>query len=164
MSTLIYSSENSMGVTGLNSLPSSATAGWGSDAVDNTGTIYVGAELAIRLNPQAGTPGASKVFIVYAYGSTNNTNYGDTGASTSGACGTQGSLNFPDVTTTPNNLKRLGVINCLITDIPVQADFNVESVFGGRLPPYWGIAIVNHAGVTLDSTGNSVKWRGITLG
>lgn len=164
MTTLVYSSETSMTVTNLHSLASSATAGWNSAAVDNTGTIYIGAEVTITLDPANTAAANSKAFIIYAYGSNNNTNYGTTGASTGGTCGTEGALTFPDVTTNPNNLKRLGVINYINADVVQSATFNVESVFGGRLPAYWGIAIVNHSGAALAASGNSVKWRGITLG
>lgn len=163
MTTLVYSTEQALTVTNLHSLASSATAGWGSQAIDNTGNLYLGAEVTVYLDPANTAPANSKAFFVYAYGSTNSTNYGTTGAATGGTCGTEGALTFPDVTTTPNNMKLLGTINYQNADVPQMGTFNVESAFGGILPPFWGVAIVNHSGAALAASGNYVKWRGITV-
>jgi hypothetical protein len=35
---------------------------------------------------------------------------------------------------------------------------SVASAFGGILPPFWSIVIINHSGAALAASGNTVKW------
>jgi hypothetical protein len=60
-------------------------------------------------------------------------------------------------------LKLIGVVNYQNADVAQLATFSVAQAFGGILPPYWGIAIVNHSGAALAASGNYVKWRGVTV-
>ena len=67
MSTLVYSSATAMTVTNLHSLASSATAGWQSAVVDNTGTIYMDALVQIVLDFANTAPANSKGVYIFAY-------------------------------------------------------------------------------------------------
>lgn len=164
MSTLVYSAENALIVTNLHSLANSATAGWGSAAIDNTSAIYMDALVEIYLDPANTPPANSKGFFIYAFGSTNATDYGTTGAATGGGCGAQGALTFPDISNTPNNLYPMGIINYQAADVPQARLFSVARALpGGILAPYWGIAIVNYSGAALAASGNYAKWRGVTI-
>jgi hypothetical protein len=162
MSTL--SSSNTLTTTALQSLASSATAGWGSAAIDNTSTAYDDAEVQVCLDPANTSPANSKGFYIFVWGADNTGDYPTTGAATGGGTGTEGALTFPDVTTTPNNLRLGQFINYQNADVLQKGCvFSVAQALGlTRLPAYWGVAIVNHSGAALAASLNTVKWRGVT--
>ena len=158
------SSSSTMTTTNLQSLASSATAGWTCTAVDNTSTAYDDAEVQFCFDPANTSPANSKGFYIFVWGADNTGDYPTTGAATGGGTGTEGALTFSDVTTTPTNLKQADFVNYQNADV-VQK-FSVVSVIRAlgvaRLPAYWGVAVVNHSGAALASSGNTVKWRGVT--
>lgn len=62
------------------------------------------------------------------------------------------------------------VINCPTTAVQYASNvFSVANalypIFGGILPPYWGIIVANASGTALNATeGNHTKkWRGVYL-
>lgn len=154
-------SEQTMTSTNLQSLASSATAGWGGGVVDNTSDLFLDVLVTITLDPANTAAANSKAFFVYAYGGTNTNDVGTTGASSGGAAGSQGALTFPDVTANPVNLPLLGVIPYVSADVTLERTFSLAQAFGGVLPPFWGVALVNHSGAALASSGNTVKYRGV---
>jgi hypothetical protein len=156
-----YQAEQTMTTTNLQSLATSATAGWGSAVVDNTTTLYLDALVQVVLPAVNTLPANDKALYVFAYAGSNSTDLTTTGAASSGAPGTQGGLFFPDITTNPQNLPLIGVIPyvSLNTKI-VSPEFSVARPFG-VLPPFWGVAIVNYSGMTLAASGNTVKYRGV---
>ena len=158
-----WSSENTLTTTNLQSLASSATAGWGSAAIDNTGTKYDDAAVQVCLDPANTSPANSKGFFVFVWGASNSSDYPTTGASSGGGTGTEGALTFPDITTTPNNLCRAQFFAYAVADVAQKAPtFSVRKALGlAKLPPYWGVAILNHSGAALASSANAVKWRGL---
>lgn len=160
MATVSYGASTAMTVTNLHSLASSATAGWGSAEVDNTSDLYFDAHVTVVLDPANTTPANSKAFFVYAYGGVD-TGMGTTGATSGGSAGSEGALTFPDITTGPNNLRLIGTIHYVVADVAQEKTFSVAKAFGGVLPAYWGVALVNHSGAALAASGNTVKWRGI---
>ena len=157
-------SSNTMTTTNLQSLANSATAGWCSAAVDNTSDNYDDAEVQICLDPANTAPANSKAFFIFVWGADNSSDYPTTGAASGGVVGTQGALTFPDVSTTPNNLRAAPPINYQNADVVQKCSIlSVCQVLGVYRPPaYWGIAIVDHSGAALASSGNTVKWRGVT--
>lgn len=153
--------EQTMTVTNLHSLASSATAGWSSASVDNTANLYLDAWLQIVLDPANTAPANSKSFFVYAYGGTNSGDFTTTGAATGGTPGTEGALTFPDVTANPVGLPRIGLIPYVNADVIQKSrPFSIGLAFGGELPPFWGAALINHSGAALASSLNTVKYRG----
>lgn len=157
----LYSAENSLTVTNLQSLASSATAGWGSATQDNATTDqYDDVEITVTLDPANTVPANSKAFFVFIFHGTSATALNTTGAATGGAPGTEGALTFPDVSANPTNLRLAGRIQYLNADVPQAITFSLLEVLG-FMPAFWGVAIVNHSGAALAATGNSVKWRGL---
>jgi hypothetical protein len=102
-------------------------------------------------------PANSKAIFLYAYAliDTAGSIYTSTGDGT--IDGTEGTLTFPDITAGAIVLPLLGVIpyptqNKILRGGP----FSVAACFGGVLPPKWGIAMINHTGMTLSPT--SIKY------
>lgn len=159
---LAYQAEQVFTTTSLQSLATSATAGWGSAVVDNTTSLYLDALVQVVLAAVNTAPANSKALFVYAFSGSNSTDLTTTGTS-GGTVGTQGALTFPDVTTLPVAMPLIGIVPYSVQNkLIVSAEFSVARAFGGVLPPFWGITCVNHTGMTLAASGNTVKWRGIT--
>lgn len=154
--TVSFSSTTSFTVTNLHSLGSSATAGWQSDVVDNTSTTYLDAIVQVVLDFANTAPGSSKAAFVYAYGGAESGTYSNP------ASGTEGTITLVDVTANAQNLKLIGTIPYTTQDeVAESSPFSVAAAFGGVLPKYWGIVIINHSGAALAASGNTVKWYGV---
>jgi hypothetical protein len=152
----VRSSVTSMTVTNLNSLANSATAGWQSAVVDNTSNLYVDAQVNVVLDFANTSPANSKAFFVYAYGGL------ESGVYTNPASGSEGTITLTDVTANPQCLKLLASVPYTTADEVVESGpISVAQAFGGTLPAYWGIVIINHTGAAIAASGNSVKWCGI---
>lgn len=154
--------EQSMTVTNLHSLASSATAGWSSAAVDNSSNLYQDALVSIHIAAVNTAPGSNKAIYVFAYGSTDGSIFTSTGTS-GGTVGTEGSLTFPSIATPlPIVMPLIGVIPYPVQNKALDAGpFSVAKAFGGVLPRNWGIAILNYAGFTFAASGNTVKYQGV---
>lgn len=139
-------------VTNAN-LANSPTAGWKSNAKDNSTNLYLDALIHVRLAAVNTAPGSSKQIFLYAYAldDDSGTNYTSTGDGT--IDGTEGTVTFPDVSTLAVVLPLLGTIPYPVQNKAINAGpFSVAKCFGGILPPKWGIAMVNHSGMTLNVT------------
>lgn len=151
--------EQTMAVTALHSLASSATAGWSSPSVDNSSNLYLDAEVMIHLGAVNTAPGSDKAIYVFAYGSTDGTIFTSTGTS-GGTVGTDGALTFPSISTLPIVMPLLGVIPYPVQNKAIDAGpFYLSNAFR-RLPLYWGVAVLNFSGMALAASGNTVKYRG----
>lgn len=143
-------------VTNLHSLASSATAGWQSAVVDNTTNLYLDALVQIVLDFANTGASVSKGAYVYAYGGI------ESGVYSNPASGSEGAITLTDVTTTPQNLRMLGFIPYTTQDeVAESSPMSVAAAFGGVLPPFWGVVIMNHSGAALAASGNTVKYRGV---
>lgn len=145
-----YAAESSLTVTNLHSLANSATAGWQSDAIDNTSNLYIDAEINIVLDFANTAPANSRgvyVFMMRGVGTTY----------TNPTSGTEGTITLPDVTANPLSLQQVAFIPYVTQDEIVEFIFRVKD-----LPPKWGIVLMNYSGAALHSSGNSVKYTGIT--
>lgn len=132
-------------------LASSATAGWKSNAIDNSTNLYLDALVSIELAAVNTAPANSKAIFLYAYSLVEGTAYASTGDGT--VDGTEGTLTFPDITTLPCALPLLGTIPYPVQNKAINSPaFSVARCFGGVLPPKWGVAMVNHSGQTLNVT------------
>ena len=40
---------------------------------------------------------------------------------------------------------------------------SVANAFGGILPPYWGLVILDYTGAAIAASGNTVKWVGVKV-
>lgn len=152
---LSFDTEQTMTVTNLHSLASSQTAGWQSTVVDNTSSLYLDALVQVVLDFANTAPANDKRAYVYVY-SGNATTYTDP------ASGSEGTITMTNIGTTGQNMKLLGILAYETADAVIESSlFSVASVFGGVLPPKWGLAIMNFTGAALAASGNTVKYRGV---
>lgn len=152
----VRSTLNTMTVTGLASLGNSATVGWQSAVVDNTATLYQDAHVMVVVDFANTAPANDRGVYVYAAAGI------ESGVLSNPASGTQGSITLADVTANAQNIKQIGFIPYTTQDeVAEGGPFSVAQAFGGILPDYWSIILVNYSGAALAASGHSVKWRGV---
>lgn len=134
-------------------LASSATAGWMSNAIDNSANLFLDALVGIELAAVNTAPANSKAIFLYAYALVDSSASAYTGSGDTVPSGSEGTLTFPDITTLAVPMPLLGVVPYPVQNKAINGGpFSVASCFGGILPPKWGVAMVNHSGMTLSVT------------
>src|SRR5687767_8620983 len=93
----LFSSVQTMTVTALHSLASSATAGWQSAVVDNTTNLYLDALVQVVLDFANTAPANSKCAYIYAYSGIDTT-YSNP------ALGSEGTITLVDITANAQNI------------------------------------------------------------
>jgi hypothetical protein len=134
-------------------LANSATAGWVSNAIDNSSNLYEDALVNVILAAVNTAPAGTKTLYLFAYAllDTAGSNYSSSGDGT--PSGSEGTLTFPNVTTLPVVMPLLGTIPYPVQNKAINGGpFSVAKCFGGVLPPKWGVAMVNDTGMTLSVT------------
>ncbi len=132
-------------------IAASVTAGWKSNAIDNTTTRALDALVGVELAAVNTAPAGTKTLYIYAYGLIEGTAYTSTGDGV--IDGTEGTVTFPSVTTLPVVCKLIGTIPYPVQNKAINGGpFSVAAAFGGILPDKWGIAMVNDMGQTLSVT------------
>ena len=117
-------------------LTTSATAGWKSNAIDNSSTLALDALVSIELAAVNTAPANSQAIILYAYSLIEGTAYASTGSGT--IDGSEGTLTFPDFTTLAVALPVLGVVPYPVQNKAINSPaFSVAACFGGILPVKW---------------------------
>lgn len=154
------SGASSFTITNAN-LTSSATAGWMSAVVDNTSNKYIDAIVQVYLAAVNTAPANHKQIFMYAWAEADGsgTSYTSTGDGT--PSGSEGTLTFPDITTSGIVMPKLGIIQYPVQNKAINSQpFSVAEALGLRfLPPKWGIAMLNYSGMTLNVT--AIKWNGV---
>lgn len=147
----------SMTVTNLNSLASSATAGWQSDGVDDSSNLYLDDMWQFAIDFANTAPANSKcVFVFASHSLDGGTTY------TNPATGSEGTCTFVDVTTTPQRMPALGQIPYLTADETVKSRLmSMAATASGLLPDRYSVALINHTGAAISASGNTVKHRGV---
>lgn len=155
---LSYGDTTTMTVTSLHSLAQSLTAGWQSAVVDNTSDKYLDALVQVVIDFANTAPGNDKKVYVFAYGGI------ESGVYTNPASGSQGTITVVDFSANESAFKLIGTIPYTTQDEVAESQhMSVAQAFGGVLPPYWGLIIMNYSGATTAASGNTVKWRGAKL-
>lgn len=148
----LLSATTVMTVTNLQSLASSATAGWQSARVSNISTRYVDFEIFVKLTSANTSPANDKA--VYVYISPAYT----TDGGTTWLQNDQGTTTLPtgsESTTTiasPNNLSLLGVMNYTTAQMTMQKSFLLSNCFGNMIPDGFSIIIINFTGAALSTS------------
>lgn len=151
-----FGSATAFTITNAN-LATSATAGWQSNAIDNSSNLYDDALVLTDFAAVNTAPANSKAILLFAFALVDASGaiYTSTGDGAPG--GSEGTLTYPDITSLSVVAPILGVV-----PYPVQnkilrgGPFSVARCFGGVLPPKWAIGMVNHSGMTLNVT--SIKY------
>jgi hypothetical protein len=133
----------------LASLASSATAGRGCLAVDNTTTAFESIPCTVGVKTSASALANDKGVYVYAFGSEDGTNYN---ASSAEAVGTDAAVTLD----APINMPYVFLATPAVSTT-YRIVFDVVQVLG-FIPRKWGIVVRNYTGQNLDSTeGNHQK-------
>lgn len=165
MTQITYSTYTAMTVTSLQSLASSATAGWQSARVDNqTSVKAIDYEFVIKLTTANTAPANDKAAYVFLSPAVT-TDGGTTwlhadGGTTTLPSGSEGTYAIGGVTTT-NNLVLLGTLAYTTQNQTMQGVFMLSNAFGQSMPDGFSVIIVNYTGAAL-STGCVVAYRAIT--
>ncbi|HEX9060851.1 MAG TPA: hypothetical protein VF941_11785 [Clostridia bacterium] len=152
-----------MTVTNLQSLASSATAGWQSARVDNqTATKALDYEIVVKLTTANTAPANDKAAYVYlspAVTTDGGTTWlqADQGTATL-PTGTEGTTTIAS----PNDLKLLGVLSYTTQNMTMQGVFNISNAVGQFMPDGWSIIIINFTGAAL-ATGCVVSYRALNI-
>lgn len=161
--SISYGSYTAMTVTNLQSLASSATAGWQSARVDNqTATKALDYEIVVKLTTANTAPANDKAAYVYlspAVTTDGGTTWlqADQGTGTL-PTGTEGTTTIAS----PNDLKLLGVLSYTTQQMVMQGVFNISNAVGQFMPDGWSIIIINFTGAAL-STGCVVSYRALNI-
>jgi len=134
----------------LASLASSATVGWGSANVDNTGNLYDDALVTIVVKTSSSSLANDKACYIYVYGSEDGTVYN---ASSAENVGTNASVTVDN----PTNMKGVIVLACPAISTTYRTVFSIAQFFGGAMPRRWGFVLVNYTGQNLDSTAGNFQ-------
>lgn len=165
MTQTTYGTYTALTVTNLQSLASSATAGWQSARVDNqTSVKAIDYEIVVKLTTANTAPANDKA--AYVFMSPAVTTDGGTtwlhadGGTTTLPSGSEGTYTIGGVTTT-NNLVQIGRLAYTTQNQTMQAVFTLSNAFGLTMPDGFSIIIVNYTGAAL-STSCVVAYRAIT--
>lgn len=144
--------------TSLNTLASSATAGWKSAMVDNTGILALDYELNITLPTANTAPANDKAVYIYLYGGYYDGSawhYTDGGTATI-INGTEGAYTIAS----PNDLILFKVLNYTTQQMILKMGGQfIARAFGGRMPDAWGLVIVNFTGAAFVATNLQVAYK-----
>lgn len=146
-----------MTVTNLHSLASSATAGWQSDNVDYSSSLYLDDQWQFFFDTANTAAANSKAFFCFAAHSLDGgTSY------TTPATGTEGTITLVDVTANAIAIRLLGSVPYITTnENPRSPLFSMAATGNGALPDRASVAVINHSGAALSASGNTVKHRGV---
>jgi len=154
-----YGTYNSLTVTNLNSLASSATAGWKSDRVSNVSALAVNYEIAIKLTMANTAPASDK--LAYLYASPAITTDGGTtwihadGGTTTLPNGSEGTYTIAN----PPNLKLIGTLNYTTQQMVMQGIFSLCPACMADCPDGFELILINFTGAALSGSGNVVAVR-----
>ncbi len=148
-----YGSNNQALTLTIASLANDAARG--STAVDNTSNLFLDVLFRLKVKTAAASTSATGYVLIYAYASVDGGTTYDYAFGGSDAAITL---------TEPPNIKQLGSVSCIANATTYYSPLlSVAAAFGGVVPAFWGIVIVNKTGATLDSTGgnHSAIWQGV---
>lgn len=130
-------------------LANSATAGWQSNAIDNSSNLYLDMGVGFEFASVAWT--ADKAILPFTFGLIEGTAYASTGDGT--ASGSEGTLTYPDVTAHAVVAPSLPAIPTPVTSKAINAGpFWLASCYNNNLPVKNAIGMVNQSGATLSVT------------
>ena len=158
-----YGSYTAVTVTNLQSLASSATAGWQSGRIDNqTSVKALDYEIFVKLTTANTAPANDKCAYVYISPAMTSDGgstwlHADQGTTTM-PTGTEGTTT---IVAGGGNMRLLGVMAYTTQQQVMQASFNISNTVGQSMPDGFSIIIVNFSGAAL-STGCVVSYRAIT--
>ena len=160
--TQSWGTYTAMTVTNLQSLASSATAGWQSARVDlQTSVAPLDVEFFVKLTTANTAPANDKAAYVYLVP------WITIDGGTTWLAGDQGTTTLPtgtEGTTTiaapPGGLRLMGVMNYTTQQMTMQGSFLLSNAFGQSMPDGFSLIVINFTGAAL-STSCVVAYRTI---
>lgn len=155
-----YGTDTQLTVTNLNSLASSATAGWQSARIDNTSTLALDYLISVKLsmaNTATANDKAAHVYISSAFYD-GSAWFQDDGGTATLPGGSEGTYTIAN----PHNLKWLGDLAYTTSDSVMQGTFLLSQAVGLYMPHGFQIIIINFTGAAVDGSGNVVQYAPIT--
>jgi hypothetical protein len=121
--------------------------------INTSGLGILDALVMIEVRSAAAATSATGIVNVYAYGSFDGANFGDT------VTGKDAAVTL----TAPPNLTIIGTLNVVANATTYNSNpYSVASAFGGTMPPYWGVVVENKSGATLLAAGPTrLVWLGV---
>lgn len=159
-SRTIAVSHVSMTVTNLNSLASSATAGWQSARVDDTANLCLDYEASIKATMANTAPANDKLMYFYlspAYFDGSSWFQNDGGTATLPG-GTEGTYTIAN----PNDLVLLGAMNYTTQQMVLQATYMLSAQFNS-IPDGFQFVVIDFTGAAIAASPNVVQYKGIKL-
>ena len=154
---MAFQGAQSMTVTNLHALANSATAGWQSDAVTNTSSLYLDYLFQVTIAAVNTAPANSKGLYALAGHSLDG---GTTYTRPFGAA--EAARTYDDVTTLPQCAPRLGFIPYATQNTALYSEaMSMAATCGFVLPERFLVGLINHTGMTLAASGNLVKYNGV---
>jgi hypothetical protein len=151
-----YGSTQTLTVTNLHSLASSATTAWASAIIDNTSDLYEDALVQVVLDFANTAPANDACAYVFAYGGI------ESGVYSNPVSGSEGTVTLTTIVSNPQAFRQIGIIPYTTqNEVAESQPMSVAGAFGGVLAPYWGIVVVNYSGAALAASANTAKWRGV---
>jgi hypothetical protein len=141
---IAYGSETS--ITWTAAIASSATAARECTAIDNTSTKADDYQIAVSIVYPNSAPANDKTVYVYA-GAYQGATLGYQG----GLTGSDAAITLDDITTTPSPLRLAGAFWQVQNKTRVFTIPSIAAVFGGNVPPKFGLVLVNYSGQTLTT-------------
>ena len=159
---IAYGTVATLAVTALNSLASSATAGWKSTRVENLTTLALDYEIFVKLTMANTAPANDKAVYVYVC-PWYTPDAGSTWfASDGGTTTLPTSADAAYTIASPNDLILLGVMNYTTQQMVLQKSFLLSNAFGNSMPDGFSIIIVNYTGAAIAASTNLVYSTPIT--
>lgn len=161
---IAYGTYAALTVTNLNSLASSATAGWQSARVSNLSNLALDYEITIKLTMANTAPANERA--VYVFISPAVTTDGGTtwlqadGGTTTLPSGSEGTYTIAGVSST-NNLDLLRGLAYTTQNQVIQGTMRLSDLYD-TMPDGFQIIIVNYSGAALSGSGNIVAYRPLT--
>ena len=159
-------SDQSLDLTGFNSLASSVTAGWCSTWIDNSANLYLEYLSEIVLANVNTAAAGQKALYVWTCGVLNTTDTLPTntaGNAVTNSAATAAALTFLDFTANPTGFfGPIQAVPYITTNKWAQAGaFPMSQAFNGWPPRFFWFPFINNAGPTIAASGNSWKYRGV---
>lgn len=151
-----YGTLTALTVTNLNSLASSATAGWQSERIDNRTTLALDYAVSFKISLSSTATTNDKAIYCYVSTATHDGTswYHDDQGTTTTPTGTQGTTTIGN----PNNLKLLGVLAYTATGQVCQGTFLLSNAVGQYMPHGFSIIVINFTGANTLGSGNVVQY------
>ncbi len=151
-------------LTALHSLASSSTnvAGWTTDGQDNTSNLYMDVLISAKFTTSSSATTAGKSIKVYAYATPDNSAGFSAGVPdlfSSGTEGTVGTATVHDEEQRDAGMRLLwaGIVDAGgSNEVYAMPPTSLAQAFGGIVPAYWALWVVQDTGQALHTSGNAI--------